>query len=110
MNYRWTYSSYFWILSGKRTHFWYAVVADCYLEEYDAHPPAVHFDIKFLNGKSHLPADESGLPTIFSLVLLATAAFGLFTINLLTSQYKQLGQVCFSPFYNPAPSHLLMCF
>mmetsp|Transcript_5992 Transcript_5992/g.10373 ORF Transcript_5992/g.10373 Transcript_5992/m.10373 type:complete len:503 (+) Transcript_5992:280-1788(+) len=77
----------------KRTHFWYAVVADCYLEEYDAHPPAVHFDIRFLNGKSHLPADESGLPTIFSLVLLATAAFGLFTINLLTSQYKQLGQV-----------------
>lgn len=25
----------------KRTHFWYAVLADCYLEEYDAHPPEV---------------------------------------------------------------------
>jgi hypothetical protein len=26
---------------SKRSHFWYAVLSDCYLEEYDAHPPPV---------------------------------------------------------------------
>eukprot|EP00238_Polyblepharides_amylifera_P009073 CAMPEP_0196586844 /NCGR_PEP_ID=MMETSP1081-20130531/55777_1 /TAXON_ID=36882 /ORGANISM="Pyramimonas amylifera, Strain CCMP720" /LENGTH=375 /DNA_ID=CAMNT_0041908855 /DNA_START=111 /DNA_END=1238 /DNA_ORIENTATION=- len=77
----------------KRTHFWYAVVADCYLEEYDAHPPEVHFNIEFYNGGSHLPADEAGLPVVYSAVLLATLVFGVFIVSLMFSQYKRVGQV-----------------
>eukprot|EP00241_Pyramimonas_parkeae_P001725 CAMPEP_0114252500 /NCGR_PEP_ID=MMETSP0058-20121206/15870_1 /TAXON_ID=36894 /ORGANISM="Pyramimonas parkeae, CCMP726" /LENGTH=495 /DNA_ID=CAMNT_0001366439 /DNA_START=41 /DNA_END=1528 /DNA_ORIENTATION=+ len=77
----------------KRTHFWYAVLADCYLEEYDAHPPEVHFDITFKNGETHLPADEMGLPTVYVLVLIGTSLFGVFVVNLLRVQYKQVGQV-----------------
>lgn len=77
----------------KRTHFWYAVLADCYLEEYDAHPPEVHFDITFKNGNSHLPADEMGLPTVYTLTLVGMCLFLVHVINLLRSQYKQVGQV-----------------
>ena len=47
----------------ERAHFWYVLVADCMLEEYDArkHPP-LRYKMEFRNGGSHLPADESGLP------------------------------------------------
>jgi len=77
----------------KRSHFWYAVLSDCYLEEYDAHPPPLHYNITFLNGGSHLPADETGLPTVYFVVLLGTLAFGGFVTNLLRQQYKVVGQV-----------------
>ena len=56
-----------WSWSGElttpkgRAHYWYAVLMDCYLEEYDAHPPPINYHLTFLNGRSHLPADESGV-------------------------------------------------
>ena len=50
----------------------------------------MHFDITFKNGGTHLPADEMGLPTVYTLVLLATCVFGIFVINLLRAQYKQV--------------------
>lgn len=66
-----------WSYAGKlsapkgRAHYWYAVLMDCYLEEYDAHPPPMSYRLVFLNGNSHLPADESGVnsctpPALFS--------------------------------------------
>lgn len=61
-----------WSYAGKlsapkgRAHYWYAVLMDCYLEEYDAHPPPMSYRLIFLNGASHLPADESGAPVSFS--------------------------------------------
>lgn len=53
----------------------------------------VHFDITFKNGETHLPADEMGLPTVYVLVLIGTSLFGVFVVNLLRVQYKQVGQV-----------------
>jgi len=54
------------------SHYWYGIVADCSLEEYDAHPPKLAYTIVFKNGDSHLPADEDGMfgSHIFVMVLL----------------------------------------
>lgn len=49
----------------SNTHYWYIVIFDCELEWYPAHPPALSFDILIMNGDSHLPADEDGLPTLY---------------------------------------------
>jgi hypothetical protein len=51
----------------------------------------LHYNITFLNGGSHLPADETGLPTVYFCTLLGTAAFGAFVGNLLRQQYKVRG-------------------
>ena len=40
---------------SSSAHYWFAVLMDCYLEEYDAHPPLMHYELRFLNGRSHLP-------------------------------------------------------
>jgi hypothetical protein len=53
----------------------------------------LHYNITFLNGGSHLPADETGLPTVYFVVLLGTLAFFGFVTNLLRQQYKVVGQV-----------------
>ena len=46
---------------SRYAHYWFAMIMDCYLEEYDAHPPPMHYKITMLNGHSHLPADETGM-------------------------------------------------
>jgi len=56
--------------ASETSHYWYAIVADCSLEEYDAHPPTLHYKIRFRNGGSELPADEDGLLVLNVLVLL----------------------------------------
>ncbi|EOD15490.1 hypothetical protein EMIHUDRAFT_95197 [Emiliania huxleyi CCMP1516] len=33
-----------------RAHYWYAMLMDCYLEEYDAHPPPLNYRLIFMNG------------------------------------------------------------
>ena len=40
---------------SSRAHYWFAMIMDCYLEEYDAHPPPMHFNITFTNGESPSP-------------------------------------------------------
>ena len=54
------------------SHYWYGIVADCSLEEYDAHPPKLGYTIVFKNGDSHLPADEDGMfgSHVFVMMLL----------------------------------------
>jgi len=57
------------------SHYWYGIVADCSLEEYDAHPPVLSYSITFKNGGSHLPADEDGMFTSHIFVLLLLTGF-----------------------------------
>ena len=44
-------------------------MADCSLEEYDAHPPKLTYTLVFKNGGSHLPADEDGMLASHSFVM-----------------------------------------
>jgi hypothetical protein len=79
--------------SENSDHYWYAVLADCYLEEYDAHPPRVHFEVKFLNAGGHLPADEDGLHTIHLILFFILSAFGIYALSLMHKQFMTLGQI-----------------
>jgi len=45
-----------------RTYYWFAVLADCSIEEHDIKGlPALDYELSFFNGDSHLPADEIGM-------------------------------------------------
>ena len=74
-------------------HYWFAVLMDCYLEEYDAHPPAMHYHITMTNGQSHLPADESGMRTINLLTLLAMGGYGVWCAISAYAHMRRSGQV-----------------
>ena len=74
-------------------HYWFAVLMDCYLEEYDAHPPPMRYHITMTNGKSHLPADESGMRTINLLTLLAMGGYGVWCGISAFAHMKRSGQV-----------------
>eukprot|EP00457_Paulinella_chromatophora_P005492 gb/GEZN01005509.1/.p1 GENE.gb/GEZN01005509.1/~~gb/GEZN01005509.1/.p1 ORF type:complete len:474 (-),score=86.44 gb/GEZN01005509.1/:374-1723(-) len=75
------------------THYWYAVVADCWLEEYPAHPPSLAFTITFMNGASHLPADEKGMQTFMGITLLVLLAVAVVFVVQAGRNYKNSGQV-----------------
>ena len=75
-----------------RAHYWYAMIMDCYLEEYDAHPPQLDYNITFLNGESHLPADESGMSTINAIAMLSLVGYGVVYGMNMFRQYKQQKQ------------------
>lgn len=77
---------------SKVTRYWYAVLSDCNLEEYDAHPPALKYELTFMNGESHLPADEVGVPTFLLLTLVVLMLFAsVLTWQLM--QHAKAGQV-----------------
>jgi len=63
------------IESKTNSHYWYGIVADCSLEEYDAHPPTLQYALTFKNGGSHLPADEDGLLISHIFVMLLMGGF-----------------------------------
>ena len=86
------FDSYITAPSG-RAHYWYAVLMDCYLEEYDAHPPPMKYHITLWNGKSHLPEDESGMQTINLLTMLAMVAYGSWFGYSAFSKMQRVGQV-----------------
>lgn len=78
---------------NERAHYWYTLLADCKLEDYDAHPPLIDYEITFLNGGSHLPADEEGMTALhatMTLVLLACCSVYCFVVY---RQHKALGQI-----------------
>ena len=96
------------VQTPEAVRYYYAVIGDCYLEEYDAHPPAIHYDINFVNGKmvfpgdspdkarhdeSELPADEQGLYSMNFWVLLAMSGYLVFFASLVVKQRKESGQV-----------------
>jgi hypothetical protein len=81
-----------------RTHYWYLVVGDCRLEEYDAHPPKLFYNISFMNceGKcadAHLPADEHGLFTMHLLLFLVMAFAGVTYASLMLKNRNSTGQI-----------------
>lgn len=76
-----------------RSHFWYVMIADCYLEEYDAHPPKLSFVMEFLNGKSHLPSEEDGLLAIHGSIFVAMAIFAVVGGFAIRKQLKRAGQI-----------------
>jgi hypothetical protein len=78
---------------GFTAHYWFAVLMDCYLEEYDAHPPPMHYELKFLNGRSHLPADQDGMATVHGVLCVGMTAYGLFYFGRSILQMYQKGQV-----------------
>lgn len=74
-------------------HYWFAILMDCYLEEYDAHPPPMHFNMTFTNGNSHLPADETGMISINLLALLFMVAYGAYFFGGTLSRMRKSGQI-----------------
>lgn len=77
---------------SRTAHYWFAVLMDCYLEEYDAHPPALQYKITFINGRSHLPADESGMITINLITLIAMAVYGGWFFARAIARMRSVGQ------------------
>jgi hypothetical protein len=59
----------------QNSHYWYCIVADCSLEEYDAHPPQLVYELVFKNDGSHLPADEDGMFISHVFVFLMLVGF-----------------------------------
>lgn len=78
---------------SRRAHHTYVIVSACNMEFSPNYPPPFDFDITFLNGESHLPADEEGTTTFFTLVLvvlfLALAGF-IWGITSIRKKYQQL--------------------
>lgn len=75
----------------EASHYWYVLLTDCYLEEYDAHPPKMNYHLALYNGESHLPADEDGMLTTHWFMLMGLLVFGAYFIFLLTKQYRSSG-------------------
>ncbi len=75
------------------THFMFAILTDCMLEEYPANPPPLLFHLEFRNGESHLPADEIVLPGVHAaLALLLVAALAFYLVQM-QRQAISFGQV-----------------
>lgn len=77
----------------SRAHYWFAVLMDCQLEWYDAHPPPMTFHFVFLNGQSHLPADETGMISINLFSLIAMGAYGAFFFGTAFARMRKVGQI-----------------
>jgi hypothetical protein len=75
-----------------RTHYWWVMIMDCYLEEYDAHPAPMEFEMTFTNGESQLPEDESGMLKINWLAFLSMSAYGGFYFVRALQQMRRLKQ------------------
>jgi hypothetical protein len=88
--------------------YYYALIGDCYLEEYDAHPPQIHYELNFVNGKmifpgddpslarhseSELPAEEQGIYAMHLFLLPAMLAFAGYFASKAKQQFTQYGQV-----------------
>ena len=63
-------------MPSRQAHYWFGMLMDCYLEEYDAHPPPMKYSLLFMNGDSQLPADEDGMRHINFFILVAMALYG----------------------------------
>jgi hypothetical protein len=78
---------------SHQAHYWFAVLMDCYLEEYDAHPPPMQYHMTFTNGESHLPADETGMITINLVTLVLMGAYGAYFFVAAYTRMRRVGQV-----------------
>jgi hypothetical protein len=96
------------IQTPQEVTFYFAVIADCFLEEYDAHPPEIHYELDFVNGnmifpgddpskarhsESELPAEEQGIYAMHLLLLPIMLAFAGYFATKAKKQFTQFGQV-----------------
>ena len=75
-----------------QAHYWFGMLMDCYLEEYDAHPPPMQYSLLFMNGDSQLPADEDGMRHINLFTLVAMALYGAVYFYQLYERWTRLKQ------------------
>jgi hypothetical protein len=61
-------------------------------QEYDAHPPPMHYRLTFLNGASHLPADEDGMSLINGAALALMLVYGAMYAVTMRSQWVRQRQ------------------
>ena len=78
---------------AERSHYFFFVLSDCTLEFYDAHPPALDYELHLLNGDSELPAFEKGLLSVHALATVALLAALIFAVKGLHAQYRRYGQI-----------------
>lgn len=75
------------------TEFYYFLVSDCYLEEYDAHPGRMTYKISFLHNGSQLPAHESGLPAFYTCMTIFLFLFSSIYGYFVSKNVGSLGQL-----------------
>lgn len=76
-----------------RSHYFYALLADCSLETYPAKPPPLAYELHFLNGNSELPADEDGMIAVHIVASLGLVTASVFACLKLNQQLGKFGQV-----------------
>lgn len=54
----------------------YVVIADCSLEQIFHQLPPINYEVEFLNGDSHIPAEEYGLQTVYLVLLVGLLVAG----------------------------------
>ncbi len=90
------FSRYVDLSKAKRSaHYTYFVIARCDLEYEPRYPPPFTFDATFLNGSSHLPADEEGTYPFFICITLVLVGISALYIYGLTNVYKKYTQLHF---------------
>jgi hypothetical protein len=77
----------------EESHYWFIIVADCFLEEYDAHPPQLDFEIEMKNGMSHLPSDESGMHLLHLIMFILMLVSGIGLCYAVMEHFKRSGQI-----------------
>eukprot|EP00494_Astrolonche_serrata_P006499 UN06523 len=75
-----------------RCHYVFYVLADCQLEEYDAHPPPISYSLSILNEESHLPGDEEWMLEIHAGLFITLFVFFMFFLWNMFSEYRKRGQ------------------
>jgi hypothetical protein len=80
-------------LSLDEGEVWYVVIADCSLEQIYHRIPPIKYEVTLLNGDSHLPAEEFGLASIYSAILLVLLAAGFYMVHLVREQRKSTGNI-----------------
>ena len=72
------------------SQYMFAVFFDCVP---DPNPPLLKYNVTFLNGGSHLPADEDGMIALHCILLSSSVIFVFVTLLLLVHQYRWSGQI-----------------
>eukprot|EP00035_Acanthoeca_spectabilis_P006541 m.125894 g.125894 ORF g.125894 m.125894 type:complete len:483 (+) comp13557_c0_seq1:312-1760(+) len=71
----------------------YIVIADCSLEQIYHDLPEIQYEVTLLNGESHIPAEEYGMLTVHTILLVFLAGGGVFGSMQLREQQNALGSL-----------------
>ena len=72
---------------------WYVVIADCSLEQIYHEIPPIKYDVTLLNGKHHIPAEQHGLATTYSVLTVLLVLAGIVGHFLIRDQRQALGEL-----------------